>query len=116
MHTSSNSSSKHLVSAPSAVYASIAAAHVYQVVNMTTPAGNLANMDALDYASAAKLPALMAQPLYLLIPAAKADRCYDASDVAGDLANMDALDPESAAKLPALMALRGAIYSQEFRQ
>ncbi|KAF6252117.1 Oxoglutarate and iron-dependent oxygenase degradation C-term-domain-containing protein [Scenedesmus sp. NREL 46B-D3] len=34
----------------------------------------------------------------------------------GDLANMDALDPESAAKLPALMALRGAIYSQEFRQ
>lgn len=35
---------------------------------------------------------------------------------AGDLANMDALDPESAAKLPALMALRGAIYSPEFRQ
>ncbi|WIA40768.1 hypothetical protein OEZ86_004448 [Tetradesmus obliquus] len=34
----------------------------------------------------------------------------------GDLANMDALDPESAAKLPALMALRGAIYSPEFRQ
>jgi hypothetical protein len=29
------------------------------------PAGDLANMDALDPESAAKLPALMAQPLYI---------------------------------------------------
>lgn len=41
---------------------------------------------------------------------------YECFVPAGDLANMDALDPESAAKLPALMALRGAIYSPEFRQ
>lgn len=34
----------------------------------------------------------------------------------GDLANIDAADPEHASKLATLLALRGAIYSEEFRQ
>jgi hypothetical protein len=65
MHTSSNSSSKQLVSAPSAPYVAVAAAHVHQVVILLTSAGDLANMDALDHETAANLPALMAQPLYM---------------------------------------------------